>query len=450
MEGYTMSSEVFRVYDIRGLVDKELTEEVAENIGKALGTFLNGEQIIIGYDVRESSKKIHNAFTKGALSTGCDVSSIGASSSPTLFFNCWQQKKFGVIVTSSHNPCQYNGFKFVDKDGCSFVDEYSEIKKIFEKQNFAKGKGQFKEINGVAPYTQFLASQIKIKKPIKVVVECLHASAGLLTPFIFRKAGLETIPLNSKPSPTFNNSRPEPKGENLGEMRDAILKNNADFGVALDGDADRSVMVDDKGRELNGSVSSAVFIKAILPEKKGAIVMTVDCNSELKQLVESLGGKLIWSEVGHGFIGKAVHDNKALYGGEMSSHMWFDLYPFSDGFLSGLKMAELLSKTDKKLSELVDEIDFAPMLKEYINCDTHQKKEAVLKKLVEIFSKKHANNMILRDGIKFFLNDLEWVYLRKSNNLPEVCIVIEAKNQQRLQKLHKEYRKVIDEAIANT
>jgi phosphomannomutase len=130
--------------------------------------------------------------------------------------------------------------------------------------------------------------------------------------------------------------------------------------------------------------------------------------------------------------------------------MWFDLYPFSDGFLSGLKMAELLSKTDMKLSELVDEIDFAPMLKEYINCDTHQKKEAVLKKLVEIFSKKHANNMILRDGIKFFLNDLEWVYLRKSNNLPEVCIVIEAKNQQRLQKLHKEYRKVIDEAIANT
>src|SRR3989344_6050973 len=143
-----MSSEVFRTYDIRGLVDKELTEHDAEKIGRALGTFLKGGDIITGYDVRESSRRIHDLFVKGAIGAGCNVSGIGISSSPMLFFNCWQQKKFGAITTSSHNPYQYNGFKFVDKNGCSFVDQYTEIKRIFEEEAFAEGKGKFNEING--------------------------------------------------------------------------------------------------------------------------------------------------------------------------------------------------------------------------------------------------------------------------------------------------------------
>ena len=213
------------------------------------------------------------------------------------------------------------------------------------------------------------------------------------------------------------------------------------------------MIVDDKGRELNGSISSAIFIKKILPQQpqqRRNVVMTVDCNSELKPLAESFGGKLVWSDVGHSFIGKAVHDNSAVYGGEMSSHMWFEQYPFSDGFLCGLKMAEILSNTDEKLSAMADAVKFAPMVKEYVGCGTHEKKEKVIAELVAAAKKLHPEATLTRDGIKFFLNELEWVMLRKSNNLPEVCIVIEARDDARLKQLHSQYRRLVDETIAST
>ena len=250
--------------------------------------------------------------------------------------------------------------------------------------------------------------------------------------------------------PDFNNERPEPKGENLRELAKIVVDNKLAFGVGFDGDCDRSVFIDDTGREINGSVASAIFIRHLLPAHKGkkSVVMTVDCNSELNPLTESFGGKLVWSEVGHGFIGKNVHDHKAVFGGEMSSHFWFEYYPFSDGFLAGLKMAELLSNTEKKLSELVDEAKFCPMLKEYVDCKTHELKEKVKDALVERFKKEEKGAVLTRDGIKFFLNELEWILIRKSNNLPEVCLVIEAKDEKRLSELNKKYRKIVDDTIA--
>jgi phosphomannomutase/phosphoglucomutase len=446
-----MNTSFFKEYDIRGLIDKDLNAETAERIGKAFGTFIKGEKTVVGRDIRYSSKQIYEPFLKGLVSTGCNVFSIGESPSPMLYFNTFKRKSYGVIITASHNPAEYSGFKFVEPNGASFVDQYKEIKKIYEDGNFISGEGSLEEIDGYTPYKEFFKSKLRLNKKIRVVVECLYASGAVLIPKLYEEIGLEVIPSHAEPKEDFNNERPEPKGDNLKEMSKLIVENKADFGLGLDGDCDRSVIMDDKGRELNGSVSSAVFIKNLLPSRpqnKRNVVMTVDCNSELKPLVESFGGKLIWSEVGHGFIGKKVHDNNAVYGGEMSSHMWFEPFAFSDGFYCGLKMAELLSNSDKKLSQLADEINFAPMLKEYVSCGSHEKKEKVKEALVEKYRKLYPAATITRDGVKFFLNELEWVLLRKSNNLPEVCIVIEARNQERLKQLHKDYRKVVDETIA--
>ncbi|MBI2137306.1 hypothetical protein HYU12_02175 [Candidatus Woesearchaeota archaeon] len=434
----------FHVYDIRGLINTELNDETAEKIGKAFGTVINGKQVVVGRDIRYSSKQIAPAFIKGLASTG-----------PMLFYNAFYRKEFGAMITASHNPAEYTGFKFVEPNGLSFLNQYEEMKNIYETQRFISGKGRIKQADGYTPYLDFLKKTIKLNqdKKITVAVECLYASGAVLIPRLYQDMGLNVIPVHATPMPDFNKQRPEPKGENLKELGRLIVQDKADFGVGLDGDCDRSVILDDKGREMNGSISSAVFISKTLPLKpqgRRNVVMTVDCNSELKPLTESFGGKLVWSDVGHSFIGKAVYDSSAVYGGEMSSHMWFEHYPFSDGFMCGLKMAEILSNTDETLSKMADKIKFAPMLKEYVGCGTHEKKDKVIAKLVAEAQKKHPDGTLTRDGFKFFLNELEWVMLRKSNNLPEVCLVIEARDDARLKQLHSEYRNTVDKAIATT
>ncbi|MBI2133443.1 hypothetical protein HYU11_02060 [Candidatus Woesearchaeota archaeon] len=447
MEGYKIMAGFFKEYDIRGLIGSELNAISAERIGKSVGTFIDGRDIIVCRDIRYSSKEIQPAFIKGLLSTGCNVTFIGEYPSPVLFFNSWKQGKEGAMITASHNPAEYTGFKFVEASGCSYVDQYRELERIYASGKFRAGNGKYMETDGYLPYEVFLKSVIKIKRKVKVAVECLHASSSVIIPGLYEKFGMDVLASHCIAKPDFNNERPEPKGDNLREMAESVVMENADFGVGFDGDCDRSVFIDDTGRELNGSMTAAVFIKHLLQSaSRKNVVMTVDCNSELAQLAEALGGKLFWSEVGHGFIGKNVFSHGAVFGGEMSSHFWFEHYPFSDGFIAGLKMAELLSRSDKKLSEMVDEIKFAPMLKEYVDCGTHEKKEIVKNALVERY-KKVKNATLTRDGIKFFLNEIEWVLLRKSNNLPEVCLVIEARDRKRLDELHSKYRKVIDDAI---
>ncbi|MBI2143920.1 hypothetical protein HYU17_02090 [Candidatus Woesearchaeota archaeon] len=454
MEGHhLMGTSFFHAYDIRGLIDSELNDETAERIGRALGTLIRGKPVVVGRDIRYSSKKIQPAFIKGLMSTGCAVTDIGECPSPVLFFNAFSRKQFGAIITASHNPAEYTGFKFVEPNGLSFLHQYEEMKRIYESQAFSSGKGSIMQADGYAPYRDFLKGIIRLnpKKKMRVAVECLYASGALIIPRLYEEFGIEVVPSHCIAKPDFNKERPEPKGENLKELGRLVVEKKAEFGVALDGDCDRSVFIDDNGRELNGSISSAIFIKKILPQhpqdRRNAVI-TVDCNSELKPLAESMGGKLVWSDVGHSFIGKAVYDSKAVYGGEMSSHMWFEHHPFSDGFLSGLKMAEIISNGSGKLSELADEVKFAPMFKEYVACGTHEKKEKVIAKLVAAMKEQHPGATLTRDGIKFFLNGLEWVMLRKSNNLPEVCIVIEARDDARLKQLHAEYRKLVDAAIA--
>ncbi len=440
----------FKEYDIRGLIGSELNEDTAEKVGKAVGTFIGGNEILVCRDIRYSSEKIQEPFISGLQSTGCNVTFIGEYPSPVLFFNSWKEKKEGAMITASHNPAEYTGFKFVEKTGCSYVDQYRDLEKTYEKGDFRKGNGKRKDIDGYGPYRDYLKSIIKVDRPIKAGIECLYASSAVIMPDLYEEFGIEVSVSHCEAKPDFNNERPEPKGDNLKGVASLVEKNNADFGVGFDGDCDRSVFIDDRGREINGSVAAAIFIRHILPSSsKKNVIMTVDCNSELKQLAESFGGKLFWSEVGHGFIGKNVFNHRAVFGGEMSSHFWFEHYPFSDGFIAGLKMAELLSRTSKKLSQLVDEVKFAPMLKEYLNCGTHEKKEKVKDALVSRYQKEHINATLTRDGIKFFLNELEWILIRKSNNLPEVCLVIEARDKKRLDELHNKYRKVIDETIKN-
>ncbi|MGC8812041.1 MAG: hypothetical protein ACP5O8_00420, partial [Candidatus Aenigmatarchaeota archaeon] len=207
---------------------------------------------------------------------------------------------------------------------------------------------------------------------------------------------------------------------------------------------DRSIFVDDKGRELNGSMVSAIFIESFLKKKKGKVIATADCSSKLKKIAERLGGELIWWRVGHGFVERKCVEEKAIFAGEQSSHFYFnEFYPFSDGILATLLMAKILNKSKKKLSHFVDRIKLNPTEKLYINAENDEKKIKVIERLKLEFQ----NSLNLMDGIKIELDEEEWVLIRSSQTMPEINLCIEAKNEKRLKELVEKYSNIIKEKI---
>lgn len=438
---------IFKAYDIRGVYGTELTNEKVELIGKAAGTLIGDvDEYIVGYDTRAHSPKVFENFVKGLNSTGADAHSIGMLPNPVAYFTGFKNKLPGVYITASHNPHEYNGLKFFRKDGSSYVEELQKLKEIIKSGNFKQAPtGQQVDLDyGLIDYEDYLADKINIEKPIKVVAECFNGSAATIIPHIFETMGITCVTLNKDIKGDFGGLRPEPKGENLKALREAVIAEKADFGIAFDGDSDRGVFIDDQGMEPSPSAMGSIFIADILKKTRGTILATVDCPSSIAKITNELGGKLIWNRIGHGFIEENLIKHNALFAVEQSSHFYFNqFYPFSDGFLSALRMAEILSRTGKKLSELSAEIEQNPTEKVYINAGTNEKKN----KVIEYLHQKYPESIDAVDGFKIMLNDTEWVLIRISQNLPEINLAIEAKDEARLKELHSEYEKVIQDAI---
>jgi phosphomannomutase/phosphoglucomutase len=435
---------IFRAYDIRGIYKKDITKDVMLKLGKALGTFLKGNKnIAVGYDTRISSKRLFDSFAKGLTSTGCNVINLGMVPNPMVYFYAWKNKTFGVMITASHNPKEWNGLKMARPRGVSFINELEEIEKIYKYGKFLKGKGKITKADVKETYRRFLKRKLGFIKK-KVAVECF-GTVGVIALPILKDLGLDVISLHDKPDGKFFGfERPEPKGQNLKMIKKTVKRVEADFGAAFDGDADRAVFIDDKGRELNGSIMSAVFIEHILNKKRGRIVITPDVATEIGDLIEDLGGRAVWGRVGHGFIERRVLYERALFGGEESSHFYFNqFYPFSDGILAILFLAKVLADSDEKLSKIVDRIKVYPIEKIYINVRTDEAKKKIMKKL----KKKYHEAKKMMDGIKIKLNKVEWVMIRPSQTMPEINLCIEAKNKTRLKDLREKYSKIIRKEI---
>jgi phosphomannomutase/phosphoglucomutase len=365
---------------------------------------------------------------------------------PVIYFNGFINRLPGAMITASHNPPEYNGFKFFRANGSSYTDELQKLKEIIRENKFkGDGKSAIVDIDyGLTDYRDFLDRGITVEKKIKVVAECFNGVASTIVPYIFDTFGMECIPIHNQIKGDFGGLRPEPKGENLNELRKKVVQEKADFGIAFDGDADRSVFIDDKGNEYMASVAGTIFIRDILSRTKGEIIATVDCPSSIAKTVEEYGGKIFWNRIGHGFIEESLVKRKALFAVEQSSHFYFNqFYPFSDGFLAGLRMAEILSKSEKKFSELAGEMERNPTEKIYIDAGTHEKKD----KTVENLKKQFPEAIDAVDGFKTLLNDTEWVLIRTSQNMPEVNLVIEAKDNKRLKELLEKYTKLIKDEI---
>jgi phosphomannomutase / phosphoglucomutase len=367
------------------------------------------------------------------------VLSLGLVSNPMLYFCSWKNNMFGALVTASHNSKEWNGLKMVRPNGVSFIEEMQELEAICNSENFIEGKGKVKKVVIGKVYASFLKKSIGTTKK-KVVLECF-GGGGVASVPVLKSLGLKVKSLHDKPRGDFYGfERPEPKGQNLDSLKKAVLKEKADFGVAFDGDGDRSVFVDDLGRESNVSSIIAVFADFILSKKVGPIILTADCASEIEDIVKRRGGRTVWWRVGHGFIeDKSVKEN-AIFAAEQSSHMYFsEFYPFSDGAMATAYMSKLLTQTKSKLSDLIDKANINPIGKFYINVGTDERKN----QLMENIKRSYPNALDIMDGIKIKLNTTEWILIRASQTNTEINLCIEAESEKRIEEIAKVYTKMI-------
>lgn len=446
---------IFRAYDIRGIFDEQLTEEVAAVLGVAFGSFLGeNREVVVGRDVRLSGETLRNALVSGLVSR-CDVIDVGVVPTPLLYFATNHLKKDGgIMITASHNPPEWNGFKLFRQKGCIYGDEMARIKqmaKTVDLEDFERKPGKIVAYKGILQkYVEFVLDKIEVERGLRIVADTANGVCGLLVPSLFKQLDCEILTLNEKPDGRFPAHLPEPKEETLGELRKEVVEKGADFGVGYDGDGDRAVFVDDEGKIIPGDLVLLIFAKDVLERRKGGkIVYELSCSMAVEEFVKTLGGVPVVERVGHVFIMDKMIAEDAVLGGETSGHFYFpELYGMDDAVFASLRMAEILSESGEKLSEIVDSLPRYPSIHERnFNCPDRLK-FAVIDRLKVRF-RDYGLDVLDIDGVKL-LDEDGWVLLRPSNTEPLIRVSAEARSEEKLKKLYdfavRELKEVMKES----
>ncbi|MBO3809802.1 MAG: phosphomannomutase/phosphoglucomutase [Candidatus Brockarchaeota archaeon] len=452
-----MKDEIFRAYDIRGVYGKDILDEDARTIGLAFASYLGGEgkRIAVGWDVRRSSSSLASALIDGIVSTGANVISLGLMPTPTVYFAIvhWNLDG-GVIVTASHNPPEWNGFKFCREKAllCGWGTGLEEVKRIIDSKAFrlspSKGTVEDARERILAEYENYLLTSFKGKiGSLKVLIDPGNGSCSMLGRKILQKSSLTVDSINDYPDGDFPSRSPEPTEESLSVLRKKIRDGGYDFGVGYDGDGDRALFVDDEGNVTRGDVVLALFVKHFLRDKPGEkIVYEVSCSKLVEEVSRANSVIPVMSRVGHTFMLSRMISEKAFFGGEISSHLYFgEMYGLDDAIFATLKVAQLLSSTGRKLSKLVAELPKYEFLKkDYAVPD--EVKFKVVNDLTLVFEKEGCRTITI-DGVRVELEE-GWFILRASNTLPQVKLIAEARSKQALEEIVAYAEKRFKEALA--
>jgi phosphomannomutase/phosphoglucomutase len=447
-----LNPEIFRQYDIRGVVDKDLTPKIVEILGKGIGTYLrkrDKKEIVIGRDARLSSPEFRNALLAGLISTGCKVIDLGLIPTPLLYFSIYYQKKDGgVMITGSHNPPEYNGFKIMCGEETLYGEEIQEIYKIILNEKYVKGEGNYSVYNIIPEYQEYLCKNVQIKRKLKVVIDAGNGTGGIIAVPIFRKLGFDVEELYCEPDGNFPHHHPDPTiPEFLKDLKEKVEKTSADVGIAFDGDADRLGVIDEKGNTLWGDQLMIIFCRDILPKNRGvAIISEVKASQLLYDEIERLGGRPVMWKTGHSFIKKKIKEEKALLAGEMSGHLFFaDRYfGFDDAIYSALRLLEVLSKREKPLSQMLSDLPTTYRTPEIRLYCSDQVKFKIVNEVKKKLSEKYP--IIDIDGVRaIFPNG--WGLVRASNTQPVLVLRFEAETKEGLKKIESTVKKEIENAI---
>lgn len=455
-----LNKRIFREYDIRGVADRDLSDELALNLGRALGTHLwqdDGITIVVGRDCRLTSDRLFSALTEGMRSVGAKVLDIGVVSTPQLYFAAFHEKAQGsVIITGSHNPGPDNGFKMLRGTSSIYGDEIRSLRERIEKGDYRESDtpGEIAQKDLSQDYLDYAISTLNMgKKPLKVVVDAGNGTGGPIAKRLYEKLGFELIPLYCEMDGNFPNHHPDPTVEaNLEDLKRAVLEQQADVGIALDGDADRIGAIDSKGRVLWGDQLLILFGRALLKEVPGAtIIGEVKCSQSLYDELNKAGGNAIMSKVGHSLIKAKMKEEKALLAGEMSGHIFFKhrFLGFDDGAYAGARLLEILSNTEQSLADLYDTLPSMVNTPEIrVECPDEIKFEVVEQVTATMKSHEQVLSVIDVDGVRANFGD-GWGLVRASNTQPSLVLRCEAKNKARLAQIQEILESSIRQARAN-
>jgi phosphomannomutase / phosphoglucomutase len=434
---------VFREYDIRGVVGEDLNEEFVFNLGRTIGTYAARRRIknmTIGRDCRLSSESYHNALMKGLNSSGINTIDIGLCATPMLYFSIRHLRVGGgIMITGSHNPPQFNGFKICVGHSTIYGEQIQELRKIMERGKYSKGSASSRLEDISADYENYLFKKIKINRKFKVIVDAGNGVGGLFALPLLKRYGCEVIPIYCEPDGHFPNHFPDPTvEENLSELIKLVADKKADLGIAFDGDADRLGVISDKGEILWGDKLLLLFAREILRKKPhSTIIGEVKCSQVLFDDIKKHSGRAIMWKAGHSLIKAKMKKEKAVLGGEMSGHFFFaDRYfGYDDGIYAALRLLEILSNTGKKISTLFSDVPKTYATPEIrIDCEDNKKAE-IVKRI-----KKHFQNrpgIVEIDGIRIPFDD-GWALVRSSNTQPVIVLRFEATSEEGLQIIRDE------------
>lgn len=441
---FSMNTNIFREYDIRGIVGEQLTDETVGILSRAIGTFFvkNGAtRIAIGYDARESSPRFCEIISHGLNASGCDVVLIGMVPTPVLYHTAFTKDvDGGVMITGSHNPPHHNGFKICLGNTTLFGSQIQQIKEIALSGVFEIGSGSVGSIDVLDDYVADIVSKISFgRRKLKAVVDAGNGMGSVTAVPIYNRLGVELVELFTEPDSTFPNHHPDPTvTENLQDTIRAVHEHKADVGIAFDGDGDRIGIIDETGRIIWGDELMILLSRTVLAERPAStIIAEVKCSQNLFNDIEKHGGTAIMERAGHSIIKSRMKETGAVLAGEMSGHIFFAdrFYGFDDAAYAGARLLEILSKTDKKLSELFDGIPetySTPELR--VDCPDETKFEVVAK-VAQHFSQ--TNKVITIDGARIIF-DHGWGLVRASNTQAILVLRFEAVSQEHLDAIKKD------------
>lgn len=431
--------KLFGTFGVRGLVNEELTPNTALDLGSALATHLkNKGRVAVGHDNRTSSEMFEHAIIAGLTAGGCDVIKLGLIPTPVLSFGVRHFScDAGVMITASHNPPEYNGIKFWDREGAGFERNRE---RVIERLMEEGGKlvdwrhiGHVSDADALNPYIQAVLKRVpKFKRRWKVVVDCANATGSIVTPRLFRKMGCKVISMNCQLDGTFPGRRLEPVAENLGELAKTVVAQKADLGIAHDGDADRTIAVDERGEILTGDrVFAVVASHHLQGKKRPRIVTTVATSFVLDDVTKKLRGRIARTKVGEPeIIGEYRKRGGDIGGEENGGVFFFDWLLCREGIMTAVKFLEALDRSGRSVSELNASLPKYSQVKKRVECP-NELKVKVLNSVGRRFAKYKVDRT---DGVRVIFDD-GWLLIRPSGTEPIFRCFAEAKTDKRAEEL---------------
>lgn len=449
---------LFGTNGIRGLANKELTPEMAIRVGYAIGTFFKRGTLIIGYDARTSGPMLTNAVTAGLNATGCNVLLAGMAPTPTLQYAVKHHRPNGaVIVTASHNPPEYNGIKVIGNDGIEIPHECEiEIENIYYNQKARltdwKGIGETRELPGIIDeYVDAIKKHVNVpeiaRRHYHILIDGANSVGSLTGPRLARELGCKVTTLNANIDGTFPGRLPEPRPENLGDLAATVKAVGADVAVAYDGDADRSIFVDEKGSIIMGDQTFALVAKYFLKDNKGEKIVTpVSSSTIIKDIADEYHGHIVWTKIGSVTVAQTMKEQKAKLGGEENGGIFYSPHqPVRDGAMSTALILSIMARTGKKLSTLLGELPQYFIEKAKIECG-EELKQKVLERLIKQTEGLKTNTL---DGVKIWFKNNSSILIRPSGTEPIYRLYADAKNSREAKQLIKDYSSKLQAIIKN-